>query len=145
MRKYLVGRLIQVVPLLFGITLVVFLLVQATGDPLAVYVNDPRISAEDLARLSAYYGFDKPLPVQYLSWLGKVLRGDLGFSFATSQPVSRMILERFPNTLLLMASAMIVQLLLAVPLGVYSAMHQYSRGDFAITGFAFFAYAMPSF
>ncbi len=108
MRKYLVGRLIQVVPLLFGITLVVFLLVQATGDPLAVYVNDPRISAEDLARLSAYYGFDKPLPVQYLSWLGKVLRGDLGFSFATSQPVSRMILERFPNTLLLMASAMIV-------------------------------------
>ena len=56
-----------------------------------------------------------------------------------------MVLERFPNTLLLMASALILQVLLAVPLGVYSALHQYSRGDFAITGFAFFAYAMPSF
>jgi peptide/nickel transport system permease protein len=110
-----------------------------------MYVDDPRISAEDLARLSAYYGFDKPLPLQYLTWLGNVLRGDFGFSFASSRPVSQMIFERLPNTLLLMFSAMLVQLIVVVPLGVYSATHQYSRGDFIITSFAFFAYAMPAF
>lgn len=145
MGRYIVGRLLQAVPLLLGITLVVFLLFQAAGDPLAMYVDDPRISAEDLARLSAYYGFDKPLHMQFLSWLGKVLQGDLGYSFAASRPVSHMILERLPNTLLLMFAAMILQLIVVMPLGIYSATHQYSRGDFIITAFAFFAYAMPSF
>jgi peptide/nickel transport system permease protein len=143
---FLLRRLLQAIPLLLGITLVVFVLLRATpGGPLSMYEGDPSITAEDIVRLRQQMGLDVPTPVQYVRWLGGFVRGDWGWSLVTKRPVLEMVGERLPNTLLLMSVAFTVSLLLAVPVAVLSATRQYSLFDHAATFFAFVGNSLPTF
>ena len=146
MTRYILRRLIQAVPLLIGITVIAFAILKATpGGPLAAYEANPNVTAEDLRRLEHALGLDEPVPLQYVRWLGQFLTGDWGYSFATSQPVLGSILQRLPNTLWLMSTVYVVTLLIALPIGVLTAVKQYSWFDHLATGATFIAFSMPTF
>jgi peptide/nickel transport system permease protein len=144
---YIGRRLLQMIPMMLGISLVLFAIIQATpGGPEAALLGTGR--AVDPQALAAYrhrMGVDEPVPVQYVRWLTAALSGDLGESFSTGRPVSRMILERLPATLELMGAAFLIAVLAALALGIFSAVRQYSAFDFLGTGFSFLGIAMPVF
>jgi len=106
---------------------------------------DPDASVEDMQRVRTLLGLDRPIYVQYWRWFCRVLVGDLGRSFTDGRPVLTRIVERLPATLELTVSALLVSLVLAVPIGILSAVRQYSVFDYAATVFAFFGIGMPSF
>jgi peptide/nickel transport system permease protein len=134
------------VPLLLGITIVTFLMVNAVpGGPLSLYANNPSFTAEDAARLQRVLGLDQPLYIRYLSWLGAFLHGDWGYSYATHRPVLEMIGDRLPNTLYLMGTVYVVTILIAIPVGIVAAVRQYSASDHLVTGLAFAGVSMPTF
>lgn len=147
MTAYIGRRLLQMIPMMLGISLVLFAIIQATpGGPEAALLGTGR--AVDPQALAAYrhrMGVDEPVPVQYVRWLTAALSGDLGESFSTGRPVSRMILERLPATLELMGAAFLIAVLAALALGIFSAVRQYSAFDFLGTGFSFLGIAMPVF
>jgi peptide/nickel transport system permease protein len=145
MARYIIRRMLISIPVLLGITLITFFLLHASGDPMAVYASNPSITAEDLARLEKTYGFDKPVYVQYLYWLRNIVTGNWGQSFLTHQDVLVMIIQRLPNTLILMVTAFVFTVVVSVALGIYAATHKYSMGDYLVTGISFFGYSMPSF
>lgn len=145
MTRFIIRRLIISIPVLLGISLIAFFLVQASGDPMAVYISNPNLSSADIERLEKAYGFDKPVYIQYFYWLGKAVTGDWGQSFLTHQNVLDMIVQRLGNTAILMVTSFIMTLLISLALGIYSATHQYSAGDYAVTAVSFFGYSMPSF
>ncbi len=146
MTRYLVRRLLQAIPLLLGITLVIFLLLRATpGGPLSLYDADPNVTADDLVRLRHQLGLDQPVPVQYARWLWAFLHGDWGWSIVTKRPVLQMVAERLPNTLVLMGLAFAVTLMLAIPTAVLSATRQYSLFDHVATTIAFAGHSLPAF
>jgi peptide/nickel transport system permease protein len=146
MGRYVLRRLIQAIPLILGITVIAFVILKVTpGGPLAAYEANPDFSPADLQRLEHELGLDQPVPVQYVQWLGRFLGGDWGYSFATSQPVLSMIGQRLPNTLWLMGTVYIVTLLIALPIGVFTAVKQYSWFDHIATGATFAAFSMPPF
>ena len=143
---YLIRRLLELLPLVLGITLIIFVVMQnIPGGPLSAYKGNPRIREADIARLERQLGLDQPVPVQYVRWLGGFVRGDWGYSYVTQQPVTQMVGERIGNTFLLMGGALLVTLLVAVPLGILSAIRQYSTFDYSVTTAAFVGYAVPSF
>ena len=145
MGRYVARRLIQAIPLLLGISVIAFAILKATpGGPLAAY-EAANVTPEDMVRLEHALGLDQPVPVQYASWLGHFLTGDWGYSFATSQPVLSMIGARLPNTLWLMATVYVVTLLIALPIGILTAVKQYSWFDHLATGLTFAAFSMPTF
>ena len=147
MSRYVRRRLIQMVPLLFGISVLIFVLIQAApGGPEAIFLEnrlfiDPQVFEAFRLRL----GLDQPMPVQYVRWLTAVLSGDFGISFTTGRPVGVMILERLPATLELMTVSFVFAAVIALPLGAYSAVKQYSLFDFAATTTSFLGIAMPVF
>jgi peptide/nickel transport system permease protein len=147
MSQYLFRRLLQMIPLLLGISIIMFALIQAApGGPEAIFLEsgrfiDPTIIESYRHRL----GLDQPIYIQYFKWLGSALTGDFGLSFSTSRPVTQMILERLPATMELMLTAFIFAALIAIPLGIYSAIHQYSILDYLGTSFSFLGIAMPVF
>ena len=151
MFRYIVRRLLQAVPVLFGITIIIFTLVElAPGDAVtAMFVPDIGIVAdmdeERMQALRASYGLDKPAPVRYLKWLGAVLRGNLGKSFVTRTPVTEEIVRRLPATLKLTVTALFISLALGIPLGVITAVRQYSLLDYFATWWTYVAIALPSF
>ena len=146
MLSYVIRRLLEGIPLLLGVTLIVYLvLISIPGGPLAAYRSNPRVRPEDLARLEKQLGLDQPVLVRYATWLGRLIQGDWGYSYVTRRPVLEMISERVKNTVLLMGVALLVTLAVAVPIGVYSAVRQYSLFDHAMTGLAFMGYSMPVF
>ena len=142
----LVGRrLLATVPLLFVVSLLVFSFVHVLpGDPAVLFLGE-EADAETLARFRARLGFDRPLPVQYAEWLGQVLRGDLGRSLRTNQPVTEAILQRLPVTLELLACALLVSLAIAVPMGIVSAIKRNSGVDLVSTLFALVGFSLPNF
>jgi peptide/nickel transport system permease protein len=143
---YIARRLFQAVPLLWLVSLVVFMLLHIIpGGPMAAYEQNPNISAEDLKRLEHELGLDAPLYVQYLRWLGAVVRGDWGYSLASKRPVLVEIGDRLPNTVYLMGIATLVTLLLAIPIGIVSAVRQYSTLDHIVTSVAFMGQSIPIF
>ncbi|MDI3341531.1 MAG: ABC transporter permease [Sphaerobacter sp.] len=149
MSHYVIRRVLQAIPMLIGISVIVFVLLQMTpGGPLAVVENpggSGRVTQEQLERLRARYGLDDPLYVRYLRWAGDLVRGDWGTSFNTGQPVLTMIWERVPTTLLVTGLAFLVALALAFPIGIVSAARQYSLFDYLATSAAFLGIAVPSF
>jgi peptide/nickel transport system permease protein len=149
MSRYLVRRLIQMVPLLIGISMLTFLMLQMTpGGPLAATESpgaSGRITAEDLERMRNRYGLNDPIYIQYLNWAKDLFRGDWGVSFNTGRPVFDMIMERVPTTLLLTGIAFIVTVIVAIPVGLVAAVKQYTRLDFISTGIAFIGISVPSF
>ena len=147
MGHYAVRRLLQMVPLLIGISIIMFALIQAApGGPEAMFFESGRfINPQVVESYRHRLGLDQPVPIQYFKWLGAALTGDFGLSFSTVRPVSDMILERLPATLELMLTAFIFAALIAIPLGIYSAVHQYSLFDYFGTGCSFLGIAMPVF
>ena len=143
---YVVRRMLQAIPLLFGISIIIFLMLQmAPGGPLASGEAQAAITPEKIERLRAHYGLDDPLPIQYLNWLGGLVTGDWGVSYDTGQPVLQVITERLPTTLALTGLAFAVSLLIAIPVGILAATRQYSVFDYASTGLSFAGIATPSF
>jgi peptide/nickel transport system permease protein len=146
MTRYLLRRLIQAIPLLLGITFVSFLLMKlAPGGPLSIYLESADFSRADAAQIRAQLGLDEPLPVQYVRWVGNLTRGDWGSSFVTHESVALRISQRLPTSLVLMIVAFVLMLLIAVPLGVLSAVRQYSWLDYGVSAFAFAGQATPPF
>ncbi len=167
MTNYILRRLGQAIPQLFIISIILFMLMQAFGDPVATLGARTPPKPEDKERLRRMLGLDQPAYVQYLTWLvgndwqkidmdgdsvpetyGKrkgVLRGDWGNSLVTRRPVLEMIGERLPNTLILMVAAELLIITLSLALGLYSALRPYSFFDNLVTGLSFVGYSMPVF
>jgi len=144
--KFVGKRILQAVPILVGISLVAFILLQLTpGGPGAAYYGQPNVRPEDLARIEAQYGFDRPMIIQYFSWLGAFIRGDWGSSFVARQPVFGLIMERLPATLLLMVSGITVSLIVSVPLGLIAAIRRDTWIDHTLTFGSFVGLSIPVF
>jgi peptide/nickel transport system permease protein len=143
---YVVRRTLQAIPLLLAISVILFgVLYNMPGGPLAPYLQNPHITAADIARLKHNLGLDQPVPIQYLRWLGHVLVGDFGWSTSNSEPVFQALLERLPATLLLMGASLFIAIAVGITAGILSAVYRYSVLDYAITTFAFFGQSMPVF
>jgi peptide/nickel transport system permease protein len=143
--EYILRRLGQLVPLLLILSIIVFTMIHtAPGDP-AAFLAGPRATEEDIARIRHNLGLDDPLPVQYMTWLGKILRGDFGQSYINKRPVLEMFWERLPATVLLMGTANLVSLALAIPLGVFTALYRNTLPDRLVTVIAFLGISVPSF
>lgn len=146
MGRYVLRRLLTAIPLLIGVSFVLYGLMRlAPGGPEAVYGQNPHLTAADLARLRSLMGLDDAWYVAYLKWLWQLVQGNLGTSLFTGQPVVDMLWSRIPNTVLLMGTSLVLSLVVGVAIGVISAIRQYSKFDFAVTTFAFFGYSMPTF
>ena len=146
MARYLTGRALGAIPLILGISLVLFSVIHlAPGGPLDVYGDNPSVSPEALAQIRVAYGLDQPVPVQYLRWLKSMLTGDWGFSFRTGRPVARDIAERLAPTLQLGGLSLLISLMAALPLGVASAARQHSFLDHALTFLSFAGISVPVF
>lgn len=147
MIKYIIRRLLGIIPLLFGITLVSFMLIHlAPGKPTALQQSlNPKISFEARERLDKLYGLDKPLHEQYINWLNKLARFDFGRSFSDDRPVLDKILERIPVTLTINLLSLVFILIVAIPLGLESAVRQNKTFDKVTTIFVFIGFAMPTF
>src|SRR5687768_7549365 len=117
----------------------------APGGPMSIYLENPDVTADDVAAIRVQLGLDDPIPVQYLKWVGSLLRLDWGYSFVTNERVIDRIAQRLPNTLELMLVSFILTLVIAVPVGVLAAVRQYSWFDYVATGAAFFGISMPVF
>ncbi len=148
MKAYALKRLMGMIPLLLGITIISFGMMHlAPGEPSVVgQAFDPKVSAQDIERLRSYYGLDKPLYEQYIDWLARLATLDFGNSFSSdSRPVMDKIAERIPVTLWINVLAMALILLVAVPIGIISAVRKDSWIDRSLTVLVFLAFAMPSF
>lgn len=148
MLKYIVKRILFMIPLLLGITIVCFFVMRlAPGSPTDLQTQmNPKSSVEMKERLRTLYELDKPLHVQYISWLKKISRGDLGTSFSSdNRPVADKIMERFPITILINFLSLIIIIAVAVPIGVLSAVHQDSLFDKITTVLVFIGFAVPTF
>jgi peptide/nickel transport system permease protein len=146
MTNYIIRRLLQAIPLLFVISVIVFAMIQVSpNNPLSELQNNPNITPADLLRLEEELGFNDPLPIKYGKWLGHTLTGDWGNSFVTHRPVLTEIGERLPNTLYLSVIAFALALAISIPLGVASAVRQYSLLDHVVTTIAFMGQSVPIF
>ena len=152
MLPYIVRRILLAIPTLFVVSLISFILIQLPpGSFLDDYAaqlaqQGEQVSNEQLIALKAAYGLDQPSYVQYYKWMKGILtKGDFGLSFEWNLPVSRLIWDRMGFTLGLTVSTLIFTWLLAIPIGVYSATHQYSKLDYLFTTFGFFGLGIPGF
>jgi len=146
MVKFVLLRLLQAVPTLLGVTFISFLIIKlAPGDFLDQLKLNPQVSQETIERLKKVYGLDQPLLLQYLKWLKSALVFDLGYSFQYHAPVTKLLLERIPNTLLLSVSSAILSWVLAFFLGTLAAFKEGSVVDKLIRAYAYSFMSIPSF
>jgi len=146
MSKYLLRRTLISIPVLVGISAVLFtILALAPGDPFEELATNPNVPAEVRLNLRAKFGLDDPLPVRYARWVTSMVRGDWGFSFVSRVDVDTLILQRLPATLVVLGSALLLAILIAVPIGTYSALRPYSIFDQVATTFAFIGFSLPTF
>jgi peptide/nickel transport system permease protein len=145
MWSYLIRRLAQAFLILFIITMLCFILTRLSSDPMAEYANRPNMTDADRAAIRKRLGLDQPIPIQYVKWLAVAAQGDLGDSFFSHQPVLLMIEQRLPMTLILMITAEVFIIIIALILGLISALKQYSFIDNLITSFSFIGFSMPIF
>ncbi len=145
MTTYITRRLLQAIPIMFMLSVFLFGIVRLMpGGPLAQAERNPNVTPEQLAALRVRLGLDQPLPVQYVKWIQAfVLEGDWGYSIKFRRPVADMISERLPATLLLFGVGFLVTLLIAIPVGVYSAIKPYSFFDNLITTLSFAGQSVP--
>ncbi len=145
MARYILGRVVQMAPVLFGVLLLVFSITHIIpGDPVLLML-DVRYTQQEYQEMQAYLGLDKPLPVQFYNHLKGVLRGDLGKSIRTREPVTSMILQRFPATFALAIAAMLIVALVSIPVGVTAALKQNTKADYLSMIGAEMGISMPIF
>jgi peptide/nickel transport system permease protein len=146
MTAYIVRRLLTSIPTLILISMVVFgILALAPGDPLSQFAANPDIPPEVRENIRHQLGLDEPTPIRYVKWATAFLHGDWGYSFASRIPVSRLIVQRLPTDLWVVGSAYLVAILLAIPIGVLSAVRQYSAFDQVATTLSFVGFSLPTF
>jgi len=145
MWAYLVRRFIQAIFILLIITVLCFVLTRLSSDPMSQYAERQGMTAADREAIRQRLGLDQPMPVQYIKWLGLALQGNLGSSFFSHQPVTKLISQRLPLTLILMFTSEVVIIILSIVLGLIAATKQYSATDNLITSFSFIGYSMPIF
>jgi peptide/nickel transport system permease protein len=146
MIRYIAKRFLMMIPLLFGMSFMIFMLIHlAPGDIMAQYKFDPRISQETLQRIQAKHHFDKPVVVQYGFWLKNLFLLDFGYSFTKKAEVWSVLKARLFNTFILSFTSILLTWIIAVPLGVFSAVHQYSVADRIFSFIAFIGMSLPSF
>ncbi|MEF3275469.1 MAG: ABC transporter permease [Chloroflexus sp.] len=146
MLQYIIRRILIAIPTLLVISFVIFAILSlAPGDPLAQFALNPAIPESTRELIRIQFGLDQPWPVRYVRWLTSLFRGDWGFSFSTRGPVLDLIWQRLPQTLIVVGSAYLIAVLLAIPIGIISAVKQYSIFDNVATFFAFVGFSVPSF
>ena len=144
MYKYILKRILIAIPVLIGITIIDYAIMCMAGSPLEM-LQGPRISEAAVEAKKIALGLDKPFYIQYFVWLGQLLHGNMGYSIKSYQPVSGMIASHLGPTLLLMGVSLVVSLLMAVPAGIYSAIHQYEKGDYVVVTASFLGSSIPGF
>ena len=144
MGKYILKRILIAIPVLIGITIIDYGIMCLAGSPLAM-LQGPRVSEGALEAKRIALGLDKPFYIQYFVWLGQLLRGNMGYSVKSYQSVSSLIGSHLGPTLLLMGVSLIISLLIAIPAGIYSAIHQYSKGDYTVVTLSFLGSSVPGF
>ncbi len=146
MSKYLLRRILISILALLGISLVLFtVLALAPGDPFEELATNPNVPAEVRVNLRTQFGLDDPVAVRYVHWVKSMLKGDWGFSFVSRVNVSTLIMQRLPTTLFVLGTAQLLALLVALPVGVLSAVRPYSIFDQIATTFAFIGFSLPTF
>ena len=146
MGRFILRRLLQMIPLLIGITFITFAIVNLVpGSPIDEFALNPRGKPADLERIRENLGLDKPWPERYINWLGDVAHGDLGLSLVNFTPVTDRILNVLPNTLLLTSTSLAIALGLSIPFGVTAAVRRNSTFDYAVNIFTTVLFAMPTF
>jgi peptide/nickel transport system permease protein len=138
-------RLLVALGVVLVATIVIFALVSARGDPLRALRHRPGVSTQTITNLEHEYHLDEPRPAQYALWLGDFVQGDWGQSFRTQRPVTEMVGDATWNSVLLVGTALVFSVILAMLIGVLSAVRQYSAFDFAATSFSYFGFSMPDF
>ncbi|KOP81733.1 ABC transporter permease [Cytobacillus solani] len=146
MASYIFRRTLMAIPLLLGITILSFAIIKAApGGPVSMLM-DPTMKPSDREKFEEKYGLNDPVHVQYFKWLGNMAKGDFGNSLIKrGVPVSELIMNRLPNTLLLMIVSTLLAALIAIPFGIYSAMRPYSKLDYTVTVGSFLGIATPNF
>lgn len=145
MFQFVLKRLLLAIPTLIGVTILTFILLHLAPGNLAQTLAGENASPAQVARITHELGLDRPVLEQYAIWAGKLVRGDLGFSYRRQAPVASLIRERIGRTLLLMGSALVLSILIAVPLGVYQAFRRNTFFDRAASATVFVAWSMPTF
>jgi peptide/nickel transport system permease protein len=151
MNHYILRRMLQALPVLLGITLVTFTFIElAPGDAVMAMIlsemqTGGRTTQIDVEAMRKQFGLDQPAPVRYLRWLGELLQGNMGVRIRSKIPVAQEIGQRLPATLELMAMALLISIVIGIPLGILSAVRQYSWFDYLLTAGTFFGVAVPSF
>ena len=144
MGKYILKRILIAIPVLIGITIIDYVIMCLAGSPLEM-LQGPRVSEAAVEAKKIALGLDQPVYVQYFVWLGQLLHGNLGYSMKSFQSVSAMIGSHLGPTLLLMGVSLIISMLIAIPAGIYSAIHQHSKGDYTVVTLSFLGSSMPGF
>jgi peptide/nickel transport system permease protein len=145
MLNYTLARTLHAVIVLFGVSIIVFVMIHLLPGGPARALLGPRATPEDVRAFNAEYGYNKPLVIQYFTWLSQVLRGNLGFSVKLNETVSSAIEARLPGTALLVGLANLLAFLIAVPVGLGQAVRRNKFFDYVATGFGFVFYSMPVF
>ncbi|HEV8636086.1 MAG TPA: ABC transporter permease [Chloroflexota bacterium] len=146
MAQYLLRRTLIAIPTLLIISVVVYtILALAPGDPLSQFAANPDVPAEVKANIRKQFGLDDPVHIRYVKWLTAFTQGDWGWSFASRMPVLSLIAQRIPTTLIVIGTAYLVAVLIAIPLGVLSAVRQYSWFDQVVTTLSFVGFSLPTF
>lgn len=144
MGKYILKRILIAIPVLIGITIIDYGIMCLAGSPLAM-LQGPRVSEGALEVKRIAMGLDQPFYIQYFIWLGQLLRGNMGYSIKSYQSVSSMIGSHLGPTLLLMGVSLLLSMFIAIPAGIYSAIHQYSKGDYTVVTLSFLGSSVPGF
>ncbi|HEX5499523.1 MAG TPA: ABC transporter permease, partial [Thermomicrobiales bacterium] len=144
MSRYVSSRILQAIPALLGVTIIVFLLLQLSGDPASILLPLDATDA-DRAAFRHEYGLDQPLPVQYVSYMAQLARGDFGQSFAYQEPALRVVMRRLPATIELAVLATILANLIAVPAGILAALHRGKLFDRGLMALVLLAQSVPTF
>lgn len=144
--NYFIKRVLISLPTLLAISVVIFfILALAPGDPLSEFGSNPNITPEIRENIRKSLGLDQPIYIRYFKWLFAFFRGDLGYSFTSRSPVLDLILQRLPNTLMIVGLAYLVSVIIAIPIGLISAIKRYSLLDNIFTSIALFGYSIPPF
>lgn len=146
MTQYLIRRLLIAIPTIIFISAILFfILALAPGDPLSQFAANPAVPPEVRENIKRSLGLDQPIPVRYVRWLTSTLQGDLGYSWGSRRPVTELIAQRLPNTLWVVGMSYLLAILIAIPVGVISAVKKYSVFDQVATTFAFIGFSVPTF
>jgi len=142
---YIVRRIGQAIIVLLGVMLIVFILQHLLPGSIARAIIGPRASAAQIAAFNHQYGLDRALPLQFLSFLGQLIHGNLGYSFKQNMSVDAIVSHDLPNDMLLVGASLLLALLIAIPLGILQAVRRNKLADYTATGISFVLYSMPSY